>query len=286
MSFLPEHFLPHKELGSRAKLLRHSSILSYIFFIGALIFTTHLISYNFPNVLGFASNISAADLLKYTNEARAKNGEKPLVLNSELSSAAYNKARDMFKDDYWAHVSPSGKEPWDFIVGSGYDYMYAGENLARDFNNSSSVVEAWLNSPSHRDNILSANYNDIGFAVVNGVLDGRETTLVVQMFGRSRNPEYKASITPSAEVSPQVLVQTNAVQGEEAGKVLPAVDMFSVSRGVSLSLGLFLALLLMLDFWYVKSQGIVRISGNTLAHILFLVLALIGVWYANVGVVL
>ena len=145
MNFLLAHFLPHPKRGTRAKLLVHSTLLSYIFFITALVFTTNFLSYKFPNVLGFASNINAEDLLNYTNEARVKDGDKLLKINTQLSEAAYNKAEDMFSENYWAHVSPNGKEPWDFINSSGYVYVYAGENLARDFNNSKSVVEAWLN---------------------------------------------------------------------------------------------------------------------------------------------
>jgi len=294
MNSLLAHFLPHKKRGTRAKLLVHSTLLSYIFFITALIFTTNFLSYKFPNVLGFASNINTEDLLKYTNEARVKDGDKLLKINTQLSNAAYNKAEDMFSKNYWAHVSSTGKEPWDFINTSGYVYVYAGENLARDFNNSKSVVEAWLDSPSHRDNLLSSNYDDIGFAVVNGVLDGHETTLVVQMFGKSKYPQYTASIEPVEESGSVQEVTGVASQKEEEikyapkeqGEVLPAIDIFNVSRGISISLGALLTLLLSLDLWYVRRQGILRISGNTVAHILFLILALFGIWYANVGIVL
>jgi len=304
-SFLA-HFFPRKEEKKRAKLLSHPVLIVYIVFILGAIFSTNFISYKFPNVLGFASNINTNDLLYYTNQARSENGESALKLNSRLSEAAYEKAQNMFNEDYWAHVSPSGKEPWDFIVSSGYEYIYAGENLARDFNNSDSVVGAWLNSPTHRDNLLSANYEDIGFAVVNGVLDGHETTLVVQMFGKSRYPEYTASIEQGGvstveeapvreatvavseiekkEVAP--IVEKQFVEGNPAGEVLPALDIFNTSRGISLSLGAFLTLLLSLDIWYVKRNRVLQLTGNTVTHLLFLILALIGVWYANAGIVL
>ncbi|MFH1565836.1 MAG: CAP domain-containing protein [bacterium] len=317
ISFLA-HFLPHKENRKRAKLLSHPALLSYVVFIFGAILITNFASMRFPQVLGFASNISTEDLLNYTNETRAENNEKPLKLNSLLSQAAYEKAQDMFSKDYWAHVSPTGKEPWDFIVATNYEYIYAGENLARDFNNSNSVVQAWLKSPSHRDNLLSSNYEDIGFAVVNGVLDGHETTLVVQMFGKSRFPEYTASIEPLPEkieeepvaskvseipeiakvpktsevfeVSSKPEVIANPLFGglkeEKVGEILPAVDVFNMSRGISLSLGAFLTLLFALDVWYIKRNSILRVSGNTFAHLLFLILALIGVWYANAGIIL
>jgi len=308
MNLFLAHFLPRREKKKRAKLLSHPVLLGYILFILSAILTTHFVSYRFPQILGFASNININDLLYYTNETRVENGEKVLKLNSRLSTAAYGKAQDMFEEDYWAHVSPTGKEPWDFVVSSDYEYIYAGENLARDFNNSNSVVQAWLKSPSHRDNLLSSNYEDIGFAVVNGVLDGHETTLVVQMFGKSRIPEYTASVEPAEgqnikvketlpnKSSGKMEVPISRVSEKEnplpvltqerTGEVLPALDIFNVSRGISVSLGAFLTLLLVLDVWYVKRNNILRLSGNTIAHILFLCMALAGIWYANVGIVL
>ena len=242
MNLFLAHFLPRKEHKKRAKLLSHPALLSYIIFISLTILVISPASARFPKVLGFASNVTTQDLLGYTNKTRAENNEKPLKLNNLLSLAAYEKAQNMFAEDYWAHVSPSGKEPWDFIVSSGYEYIYAGENLARDFNNSNSVVDAWLKSPTHRDNLLSANYDDIGFAVVNGVLDGHETTLVVQMFGKSKFPEYTASIEPtSAKTEGIQIIERESIPAasatEQTGEILPALDIFSASRGISLSLG-------------------------------------------------
>ena len=136
-------------------------------------------------VLGYASNINSDELLKYTNQRRVDFGLEPLSMNSALSKAAQKKAEDMFKYGYWAHVSPTGTEPWSFILAQDYDYVFAGENLARNFSRSKDVVDAWFASPSHRENLLNRNYRDMGFAITNGVLDGYETTVVVQMFGNS-----------------------------------------------------------------------------------------------------
>lgn len=134
-------------------------------------------------VLGYASDITTDQVLVLTNQERAKSGLAALSLNGKLSSAASAKAADMFAKQYWAHVSPTGAEPWDFIVAAGYSYRVAGENLARDFNHTTDMVQAWMSSPTHRANIMNSRYTEIGLAVVNGTLDGVETTLVVQMFG-------------------------------------------------------------------------------------------------------
>ena len=64
----------------------------------------------------------------------------------------------MIAKNYWAHNAPDGASPWSFFKNVGYRYLYAGENLARDFGDSASVVNAWMNSPTHRDNLLSGRY--------------------------------------------------------------------------------------------------------------------------------
>ena len=86
----------------------------------------------------------------------------------------------MFSKDYWAHNAPDGTTPWVFIKNTGYNYIYAGENLARGFNSASDVINAWMNSPEHRQNVLSPNYQNVGFAVATGTLSGEDTVLVVE----------------------------------------------------------------------------------------------------------
>ena len=112
-------------------------------------------------VLGVSVDISAQDLLLLTNEDRSHAGLSVLQLNSQLSQAAEAKAQDMFAKDYWAHFAPDGTSPWDFIHGAGYNYVYAGENLARGFTTAHDTENAWLNSPEHRANIMSSHYTDV-----------------------------------------------------------------------------------------------------------------------------
>ncbi len=136
-----------------------------------------------PKVLGFATDIHVQDVINLSNKERENQGLPALKTSSVLCEAARQKAEYMFEHDFWAHVAPDGTTPWDFFASVGYDFYFAGENLARDFNTSAGVVRGWMNSPSHRENILNNDFEEIGIAVVNGELDGEETTLVVQMFG-------------------------------------------------------------------------------------------------------
>jgi len=105
------HFLPHPEKKERAKLLSFKAFGMYIFLILSLMSLFRLLPAFVPGVLGYASDISIKDLLKDTNKMREENNLEDLVINDELSKAAYKKALHMFENDYWAHVAPDGIEP-------------------------------------------------------------------------------------------------------------------------------------------------------------------------------
>jgi len=289
------HFIPHKYHKKRARLLSHGALISYSLVLLVFAVVIRFLPIFAPGVLGYASNIEVNELLRYTNERRARVGLRPLSLNADLTEAAFRKANDMFQVDYWAHVSPTGAKPWDFILGEGYDYIYAGENLAKNFSTSEEVVQAWYDSPTHRENLLSANYDDIGFAIVNGVLNGYETTLVVQMFGRLREPRQIAAVNeisegfPSTQVAitqPEPVESAPKVEGR-SNPVLPQitqveqtksfVDVRAVTQSITIAFGGFVTTLLSIDIWYSKRHGILKLTGHTLAHLAFLLVALASV---------
>lgn len=124
-----------------------------------------------------------SELVDLTNEARAQVNESPLQIDEKLSLAARNKAVDMLESDYFAHISPSGKTPWYWMDQVQYTYIYAGENLAINFDTPTSTHAAWMASPTHRENIENAEFKEIGIAIAHGNLNGKEATIVVQMFG-------------------------------------------------------------------------------------------------------
>lgn len=285
-------FLPHPEKKKRAHLISTKAVAIYCLSIIFITTTIRIIPKFFPGVLGYASSISTKDLLDYTNEKREETGQSDLRLNAKLTEAAQKKAEDMFKEDYWAHVSPSGTEPWDFILGQEYDYIYAGENLAKNFSTSKEVVQAWYNSPSHKSNLLSSNYDEVGFAVVNGVLDGYETTLVVQMFGRPREPSMLASVNEENSIIERENSKTAAepvrrttsvsqVPVEETPKNIPqpSVDVTVATKSLSLIFGGFVSTLLAADLWYSKKKGINKLNGQTFAHLAVLLAVIVSVWF-------
>ncbi len=152
-------------------------------------------------VLGSEPAITPAALLQNVNAERAKDGDKALAYNTKLAEAALQKGRNMFAAQYWAHNSPTGVTPWKWIQDQDYAYAYAGENLAKNFSSAQSTVDAWMASPTHRENMLHGYYREAGFAVVDGQLDGRPTTIVVALFA---TPLSAGSGVAGATATPRV----------------------------------------------------------------------------------
>ncbi len=123
-------------------------------------------------------------LVEETNQSRQADGENTLAVNNKLVAAAQQKANDMATRGYFAHVTPDGLAPWYWLDQAHYSYQAAGENLAVNFLDSRDVVNAWLNSPSHRANLLNGNFTEIGIATASGLFQGRPAIFVVQFFGR------------------------------------------------------------------------------------------------------
>lgn len=318
-------FLPHHTNNFRAKVLQLDFMAMYVvtFFIISLLSRT--IQKIDPNILGFATNIHVQQLLSLTNQKRAASGVTPLRLDPQLSAAAAKKAEYMLAHNFWAHNAPDGTTPWDFINKSGYVYTVAGENLAKNFSDSQGVVDAWMNSSSHKENLLRNDYQDIGFAVVDGTLSGEETTLVVQLFGKRLTsvaqvkpktlpppPEFIASATaaevspqpapifqivtsPSPVASPAFLAKAAGTSGQKQLEMVPfaesvvkrpLVDISSLAKKISLTLSTILIFVLLVDGYYIWRHKITRIGGHTIAHLVFLFMLSGTVWVMTFGSIL
>lgn len=136
-------------------------------------------------VLAYATNISDSGLLDSTNEQRTKAGLDPLKYNVVLDKAAQDKANDMSARNYWSHNTPDGKEPWMFVEDAGYKFSKAAENLAYGFADSKSTVVGWMNSPTHRANLLDPELKDVGFGMINveNYIGKGPETIIVAMYG-------------------------------------------------------------------------------------------------------
>lgn len=178
-------FLPHEGNNYKPHSLRHKNLAIYS---GILILVKLLVVFllfvSYPSPAEF-STITVNRIVELTNNERLAAGLGLLNHSAILDLAAEKKAKDMIQNSYFAHTSPAGVKPWFWFNEVKYNYTYAGENLAMNFVEAEDALEAWMNSPSHRENILSKNFEDIGIGVAIGKINGFETTVVVQMFGKT-----------------------------------------------------------------------------------------------------
>jgi len=130
------------------------------------------------------ASITPQEIINLTNNERLDGGKLALSESPLLTRAAQAKLAHMFEHNYWDHIAPDGTPPWRFINDTGYSYSHAGENLARDFQSSQEVIDGWVASQPHRENLLNNNYSEIGIAVGSGILNGRQTILIVAMYAK------------------------------------------------------------------------------------------------------
>lgn len=276
-NILAHLFIPQASNNYKAKTLHLSSLSVFmlIIMVSQLLFT--FLGQKLPGVLGITSTVTAEELVTLTNQEREANGLNLLTINPTLNQAAQAKAADMIAHNYWAHTSPAGLTPWTFFKNVNYRYLYAGENLARDFFDSNAVLTAWMNSPTHKDNILSTRYRETGIAVVQDLFQGQETTLVVQLFGtQAANflPESAGEISQAAE----------AVLAEM--KSTPLISSFHLTKSISISLTVILLAVVIIDSIIITKKKIVRLSGKGLAHLIFLGILLVLLLGIQPGLVL
>lgn len=129
------------------------------------------------------SFLTSAGIIQWTNFQREKYGLPPLQENPELNASAVMKVKDMLAKQYFDHISPSGEEVDGLAEAVGYQFIAIGENLALgNFQDDETLVQGWMDSPGHRQNILNSRYQEIGLAVLQGEFEGKITWLAVQHF--------------------------------------------------------------------------------------------------------
>lgn len=288
-------FFPHKQTHQKATLISWEGLLIYVLLFILLQVSFSLVSNLAPGVLGINSNIDQKKVIELTNQERQKLGLPLVKENEALDKAAAAKAANMFQENYWAHFAPSGKSPWDFILGSGYKFTYAGENLAKNFETSDDVVAAWMASPTHRENIVNPKYQDIGIAVVEGVLNGQKTSLVVQEFGSTSTisiaakPEINLSgqktNLPASEYNKPILPQVAGVPSiSNNSKAL--INPYLTTKVMGFGVVTLMMTLLAIDFITLRRRGVFRISSHHLAHFSLLSLSVVTLLIRTPGSIL
>ncbi len=270
-----QYFIPQERNNHRATFLKPNFLLFFLILYllnQSVVKTLTIIK---PGILGYSSEITSQKVLNQTNNERIKAGLETLQYNSTLSQSAQKKAEDMFKNDYWAHNSPQGKTPWAFFDDAGYKYSVAGENLAKDFYDTDSLVKAWMNSPTHKANIIHSKYQEIGIAVVNGTLDGIKTTLVVQHFGTPLIGQV-ANTPPIENVSEP---NSNILAGSSEKLISP----LTISKVLSSIIFIVLVIILFIDGYITIKNNVHRMTGSTAGHIGFLIFIFLLMLYNQQG---
>ena len=173
-----------------------------VLFLGCLILTNSVFAQDIEKRAEYTS--LEKEIINQLNQERAENNLKSLKFSPELRTAAGIKLKDLIENEYFSHTSPEGVKAWDILADVGYEYKYAGENLAMKFNNAVDVHNAWMKSRTHRENILFENYTEVAVAI--GERE-RGSLVAVEFFGKPLN-----KIVLGKEV---LLDSENGIRGDE-----------------------------------------------------------------------
>lgn len=199
---LKNYFVPHEENDHKPHILREVSLVTMLA-TALILCVTSLGSNYLVTSTSLLGNVYSSVLVDLTNADRIKNNKPVLTISPVLENAAQMKANDMVTKNYFAHTSPDGLTPWHWFKKAGYSFSYAGENLAVGFSESEQVNNGWLNSPTHKANIIDEHFTEIGIATMNGTRKGKDATYVVQMFGKPKVvPKKKTPTTLTTTITP------------------------------------------------------------------------------------
>lgn len=202
-SLFKDFFIPHKGNDHKPKILRPRSLVAITLFLTILkVSVAGYLFFVYPYQAKMSEEV-VNRVLQLTNIDREANNLPSLTVNPVLVASAQAKAQDLIDKNYFAHHSPDGKKPWDFISRDDYPYLFVGENLAMNFTTADSVHLALMNSPTHKKNILNEKYIEVGIAMLSGEIDGRRTNVLVELFAtRKTEPAPKlASVVTNDQIS-------------------------------------------------------------------------------------
>lgn len=187
--------IPTAENDYSPKALHFKSLSAIVIFLIIFkVFITLFLFAIYPSFVYLSTDIYN-QIIELTNKTRIEEGVPPLKINDFLNQAARNKAQDMVLNQYFAHDTPEGKKPWQWINKKEYDYTNAGENLAMNFTSAEMAHLALLQSKSHKKNIVNPKFKDIGAAVLTGEMNGKKTMVLVEIFGKQRNDNQEINKT-------------------------------------------------------------------------------------------
>lgn len=277
----------------------HPPVLSYKAFIGyglALLLLRLLLG----AIPAQSSAVDSGVLMKLINTERTQRNLTSLIAHSSLAAAASQKAQDMIDRDYFAHIDPDGNYVWGKIVAAGYTpYRILGENLALDFSTSEGMIKAWLDSPTHRANLLHTEFVNQGLSAVYGDYQGRYTNLTASLFGAlvttpkpsPPSPLIKGERPATAEIPPSPPLATTTPSGNTVipknNSTQPRINPFFLSRMIFTFFGGLLLLILLVDSVIIQkhlaaADAVIPSRSHSSYHLstfIFIVLVSILIWW-------
>ncbi|MDR3570758.1 MAG: CAP domain-containing protein [Candidatus Pacebacteria bacterium] len=225
------YFVPNKRNRYKPLFLRieTASVVAFTIvalFVLSVVMQRILVVNRSPQVAA----VVVSTLIDLANSDRIQNDLPPLTASPELQAAAQMKANDMVAKGYFAHESPDGYDPWYWFTQAGYNFVYAGENLAVYFSDSTAVNTAWMNSPEHRANILNIHFTQIGIATAEGMYKGQQTTFVVQEFGTPTTAANTATEAPVVAQGSATVSATTTQSASSATLRSPKVDGATIHK--------------------------------------------------------
>lgn len=133
--------------------------------------SNEIVSLNYKTKDVLPDMTSEQYMFKLVNKERVSAGLKEVVFDNELADIGRKHCQDMFERGYFSHYTPEGFSPFDRIENAGIIYNFAGENLALS-PNTDIAMQGFMNSPGHKANILSVNFDRIGISVIDGGIYG------------------------------------------------------------------------------------------------------------------
>jgi hypothetical protein len=210
---LEDYFIPNKRNNYAPHGLQKAAMIGMVALVLLSFTTANIQSLIWISSKWMVSTILPAVIVDLTNEQRQDQALGTLRRNATLDEAARLKAQHMANNQYFAHYSPDGVSPWYWFNEVSYNFVHAGENLAIHFTDSGDVVEAWMESPTHRANIMNGNYSEIGVGTAEGTYDGYATVYVVQLFGTPAAPIAQQQTLP--EVAGETSAAADTQEEEE-----------------------------------------------------------------------
>ncbi len=216
--------IPTPRNNYRALLLKAESLSIFI----VILISTNLIYPLLPFAKQIQAEVDSNSIVYLHNRERAKYNLPSLILDSKLIKSALSKAHAMMESNCWSHYCPDNTSPWKYFQEAGYEYQVAGENLAEGFYDNQTMMKAWMNSKTHKENVIKPEFTEMGVGVLSGTFqDKSDNSLVVVHFGK---PITENIVSPESQMSS---TEPSNFEAQGIGIVSPLQNLMTNDPNIS-----------------------------------------------------